>query len=151
MSLPLPSPSSLLRTLDPRVPLSVKRCLVEPLLNRAYAAPLAEGEFDDLEGRRVGLAIEDLGIALGLSVERSRLVLVDAAPEVVIWGGWREFLCLATRREDPDGLFFQRRLVIEGDTELGLTVKNLLDGLEEGIAQGRLGDWLLRLERLANR
>jgi predicted lipid carrier protein YhbT len=32
-------------------------------------------------------------------------------------------------------LFFQRRLVIEGDTELGLALKNLLDSL----------DWHLRL------
>jgi len=27
-------------------------------------------------------------------------------------------------------LFFQRRLLIEGDTELGLEVKNLMDALE---------------------
>ncbi len=27
-------------------------------------------------------------------------------------------------------LFFQRRLVIEGDTELGLYVKNLMDAIE---------------------
>ncbi|MEA3251849.1 MAG: SCP2 sterol-binding domain-containing protein [Pseudomonadota bacterium] len=151
MALPLPTPLSLLRAFDRSAPLAVKRHLVEPLLNRTYAGPLGEGEFDSLERRRVGLAIDDMSIALVLSVENARLVLVDAAPEVVIRGGWREFLCLAMRREDPDGLFFQRRLVIEGDTELGLTVKNLLDGLEEGIARGRVGDWLSRLERLANR
>ncbi|SFH87357.1 ubiquinone anaerobic biosynthesis accessory factor UbiT [Modicisalibacter xianhensis] len=151
MPWPFSTPLPVVKKLDAKVPLTLKRRLVEPPLNRAYAKPLRAGEFDELEGRRVGLAIDDLGIALVLSVERSRLVLVDATPEVVIRGGWREFLCLATRREDPDGLFFQRRLAIEGDTELGLTVKNLLDGLEEGIAQGRLGDWLSRLERLANR
>jgi predicted lipid carrier protein YhbT len=32
----------------------------------------------------------------------------------------------AHQEEDPDTLFFQRRLVIEGDTELGLQVKNLM-------------------------
>jgi predicted lipid carrier protein YhbT len=32
---------------------------------------------------------------------------------------------IAARKQDPDTLFFQRRLVIEGDTELGLYVKNL--------------------------
>ena len=31
------------------------------------------------------------------------------------------------RLEDPDTLFFSRRLVIEGDTELGLALKNALD------------------------
>ncbi|PXX96403.1 ubiquinone anaerobic biosynthesis accessory factor UbiT [Halomonas sp. LBP4] len=159
MSLPFPSlslprppaPSRLIRALDPRVPIAVKRCLVEPLLNRTFAEPLAEGEFDALEGRRVSLAVDDLGVVLTLGLEAGRLVLCRGAGEATIHGGWREFLCLATRREDPDALFFQRRLLIEGDTELGLTVKNLLDGREEGLAQGRLGEWLLRLERLAHR
>ena len=34
------------------------------------------------------------------------------------------------REEDPDTLFFNRKLVIEGDTELGLVVKNLLDSVD---------------------
>ena len=37
---------------------------------------------------------------------------------------------LAQRQEDPDTLFFSRRLAMEGDTELGLVVKNALDALE---------------------
>ena len=41
-----------------------------------------------------------------------------------------DFLRLAQRQEDPDTLFFSRRLSIEGDTELGLVVKNALDALE---------------------
>ena len=36
----------------------------------------------------------------------------------------------ARREEDPDTLFFSRRLMMEGDTELGLVVKNTLDALE---------------------
>jgi predicted lipid carrier protein YhbT len=34
------------------------------------------------------------------------------------------------RQEDPDTLFFNRTLDIEGDTELGLIVKNMLDAVE---------------------
>jgi predicted lipid carrier protein YhbT len=34
------------------------------------------------------------------------------------------------REEDPDTLFFGRRLLMEGDTDLGLLVKNTLDGVE---------------------
>jgi len=41
-----------------------------------------------------------------------------------------DFLCLMQREEDPDTLFFSRRLVMEGDTELGLMVKNALDALD---------------------
>lgn len=40
------------------------------------------------------------------------------------------FLALALRREDPDTLFFTRRLVMTGDTELGLVVKNVLDAID---------------------
>lgn len=40
------------------------------------------------------------------------------------------FLQLAARQEDPDTLFFNRTLSIEGDTELGLIVKNMLDAME---------------------
>jgi O2-independent ubiquinone biosynthesis accessory factor UbiT len=151
-SLPrLPAPARLIRAVDPRVPIAVKRRLVEPLLNRTFAEPLSEAEFDALEGRRITLAIEDLGVALTLTLAGERLTLSDQPGEATIRGGWREFLCLATRREDPDALFFQRRLLIEGDTELGLMVKNLLDGREEGLAQGPFGELLVRLERLVRR
>ncbi|NYS60142.1 ubiquinone anaerobic biosynthesis accessory factor UbiT [Vreelandella salicampi] len=149
-SLPLPpTPSRLFGILDSRVPFAIKQRLVEPLLNRTFATPLEEGEFDVLEGRRITLAIEDVGVSLSLTLEAQRLVLCREVGEATIRGGWREFLCLATRREDPDSLFFQRRLLIEGDTELGLMLKNLLDGCEEGLAQGRLGEILMGLERLA--
>ncbi|PJC12345.1 MAG: sterol-binding protein, partial [Comamonadaceae bacterium CG_4_9_14_0_8_um_filter_60_18] len=37
---------------------------------------------------------------------------------------------LARRQEDPDTLFFNRRLAMEGDTELGLLVKNTIDAIE---------------------
>jgi predicted lipid carrier protein YhbT len=37
---------------------------------------------------------------------------------------------MARREEDPDTLFFCRRLILEGDTELGLLFKNTLDGLD---------------------
>lgn len=41
-----------------------------------------------------------------------------------------DFLLLAQRQQDPDTLFFSRRLSMEGDTELGLVVKNALDAME---------------------
>ena len=51
-------------------------------------------------------------------------------PDLSITGTLHTFLLLAARREDSDTLFFQRRLRMEGDTELGLEVKNFLDGLD---------------------
>ncbi|MFC3282049.1 hypothetical protein [Litchfieldella rifensis] len=46
-ALPLPRvQAQLIRFIDPRVPLALKRRLVEPMLNRTFAEPLLEGEVD---------------------------------------------------------------------------------------------------------
>jgi predicted lipid carrier protein YhbT len=52
------------------------------------------------------------------------------AADLTISASAHDFLRIAQRQEDPDTLFFNRRLSMEGDTELGLTVKNALDALE---------------------
>lgn len=50
--------------------------------------------------------------------------------DLTIAASGQDFLRLAQRQEDPDALFHSRRLSMEGDTELGLVVKNTLDALE---------------------
>lgn len=52
------------------------------------------------------------------------------APDLIFRAKLSAYLQLLARQEDPDTLFFNRQLTIEGDTELGLTVKNLLDAVE---------------------
>nr|MBA2815962.1 putative protease YhbU precursor [Candidatus Pantoea persica] len=54
----------------------------------------------------------------------------DAEADVWFRGNANDLLLVAARNVDPDMLFFQLLLVIEGDTELGLEVKNLMDALE---------------------
>ncbi len=44
-------------------------------------------------------------------------------------GSATDLLLLASRLEDADTLFFQRRLELTGDTELGLTARNMLERL----------------------
>ncbi|MBK7355255.1 SCP2 sterol-binding domain-containing protein [Propionivibrio sp.] len=51
-------------------------------------------------------------------------------PDLVFSANLSAFLQLLARQEDPDTLFFNRELSIEGDTELGLVVKNMLDAVE---------------------
>ena len=53
-----------------------------------------------------------------------------ATPDLAFGANLSAFLQLALRQEDPDTLFFNRELSIEGDTELGLVVKNMLDAIE---------------------
>lgn len=52
------------------------------------------------------------------------------APDLTISASAHDFVLLAQRQQDPDTLFFSRRLSMQGDTELGLVVKNALDALE---------------------
>lgn len=128
----LPDPRILLRLAARPVPFFIQRSLVEQLLNRAFAGPLSDDAFELLEDHIVGLDVRDLGLQLRLGYDKRRLVLHNEATAVDTWirGSSTDFLSLARRREDPDTLFFQRRLLIEGDTELGLGLKNLLDSID---------------------
>ena len=75
--------------------------------------------------------------------------MLRAAPEVTIRACAWDFYRLARRLEDPDTLFFSRRLTIDGDTELGLLVKNTLDAIDWSQLAGRLGTVIEKLRRLA--
>ena len=123
--LPWPGPLAL-------IPATLERGAAEAAVNRALAPQLADGDVDFLDGRRLRIRILDLGCDWLVTKTASRLSVRagrDGA-EVTFAGDARSLLLLAARREDPDTLFFQRRLVIEGDTELGLQVKNLIDSVD---------------------
>ncbi|MCU5782446.1 hypothetical protein MA04_01746 [Alcanivorax balearicus MACL04] len=127
-----PSPLAVFRHIDAHAPLLLKRPFLEPLMNRLLAEPLAAGEFEPLQGRHLTLDLADGAPRFTVTLQANRLRLSERPGEACIRGGWREFLQLLGREQDPDTLFFQRRLLVEGDTELGLWVKNLLDGLDQG-------------------
>lgn len=91
--------------------------------------PIAE-RLAELTGRRFRLHVEDVPVVLTFEVTSAGLRASRAAPHVTMRGEMTDFVALALRREDPDTLFFQRRLVVEGATETGLHLKNLLDGWE---------------------
>jgi predicted lipid carrier protein YhbT len=112
-------------------PPPVQRRLLERTLNHLLAELLAEGEFDFLAGRRLAIEVEDMRLRWVVTAGEGRLQAVsDREPaEATIRGRAVEFLLLLARLEDPDTLFFQRRLEVTGDTAIGLTTRNLLDRL----------------------
>lgn len=126
----LPSPVPVLRAFDRRIPVPLKQLAAEAPLNRLFAKAIDDGEFDDFEGRRIRLEVNGGQPGITIGFWAGRLRVIDGDGETTIRGSLAAFKTLAERRQDPDQLFFQRRLVIEGDTELGLAVKNLLDSLE---------------------
>lgn len=114
------------------LPVPLQSMVAEQVLNLALATPLRDGLFEPLEGRWLSVVVEDLGLSWSVTARGPCLRVADHWVPADAWirGNWREFLLVAARREDPDTLFFQRRLVVEGDTELGHAVKNLMDGID---------------------
>lgn len=88
-------------------------------------------DWDGLHGKQFCVVIKDLQLALNFSVTEKGLRADKAAqPDVVFTATFMDLIRLALRLEDPDALFFNRRLLIEGNTDIGLRVKNMLDGVE---------------------
>ncbi|GKO52299.1 SCP2 domain-containing protein [Klebsiella quasipneumoniae] len=112
-------------------PFALKRQLLEQVLSWQFRQALAEGELEFLEGRWLSIHVRDIGLLWYTSVVDGRLVVSQQADaDVSFSADASDLLMIAARKQDPDTLFFQRRLVIEGDTELGLYVKNLMDAIE---------------------
>lgn len=93
---------------------------------------VARSALEALAGKAVSLEASDLGARVRVAYDGSRFrAYAGGAPaDLTIRSTASGFLALALRREDPDTLFFTRRLVMTGDTELGLVVKNLLDAID---------------------
>ncbi|HEO9213434.1 TPA: SCP2 domain-containing protein [Klebsiella quasipneumoniae subsp. similipneumoniae] len=112
-------------------PFALKRQVLEQVLSWQFRQALAEGELEFLEGRWLSIHVRDIGLLWYTSVVDGRLVVSQQADaDVSFSADASDLLMIAARKQDPDTLFFQRHLVIEGDTELGLYVKNLMDAIE---------------------
>ena len=101
-------------------------------LNVALAKQLATDVTDMLKGKKLRLCVTDAQWAFDFEWKNGRFVASQnkAEADLTISASAHDFYLLASRQEDPDTLFFNRRLAMEGDTELGLLVKNTIDAIE---------------------
>lgn len=101
-------------------------------LNSLFRDELKDDEMDFMEQRSMAIKVLDADVAFHfrLHARRFEKVSADMRPDLTIAGTLYDFLLLVSRREDPDTLFFNRRLKLSGDTELGLYVKNFLDAVD---------------------
>lgn len=109
-------------------------------LNKNLTAEIADGDFDFLNEKILQIAVLDFAIDLRLSKRGNEFTAVNTSrpADACIAANSTDLLAIITGREDPDALFFQRKLLISGDTELGLTAKNRLDAIDKS----RLAPWL---------
>ena len=128
---PLPPPPQALRRLIERLPTQPPSMLLAMALNRALLPKLDAAARASLSGRCVEVHVIDFGVRFRLelgaggfasALAHAPVILRIAAPAEVYWR-------LAEGTEDADTLFFERKLVMEGDTELGLLLKNTLDAI----------------------
>jgi predicted lipid carrier protein YhbT len=125
----IPKQISALFSLLPQYPHSL---IFTRALNLALKGKLHDEVWLPLHGKEVSIRVRDAGIAFHFTLGPGGLIARHASsqPDLTISASAQDFILLALRKEDPDTLFFSRRLVMEGDTELGLLTKNTLDGME---------------------
>lgn len=101
-------------------------------LNLALGRILPREPLEPLIGKRLCIRATDAGIGVRfvLTERGFRTCFEQGAPDLTISARVRDFISLMLHEEDADTLFFSRRLLMEGDTELGLLVKNTLDAIE---------------------
>jgi len=101
-------------------------------MNAMFAIPLEAGELGFLAQRVMNIFVTDAELRFSVTLDEGKLRAGNevAQADVTIEGAVYTFLLLATRKEDADTLFFHRQLRTSGNTELGLHIKNFLDGLE---------------------
>lgn len=125
--------------------------VITKLMNRLVVSALPPDTLTFLTQRKLAIEVEDLGLRWVFMGNGNNLqaLPVETTAEATIRGKVLDLLLLASQLEDPDTLFFQRRLIMTGDTALGLETRNVLDQLPwEKLTPG-LRIMLNRLARVA--
>lgn len=131
--------------LSHKAPLVAQRKLWLGMLSHCLSEPLQDGDLDCLYNSWLQVKVLDLNISWFFTIEHGALAMQTALPagfenskHCCVSGGLVDLMCLINRQQDPDALFFQRRLMLTGDTELGLEIRNVLDAIDIDELPGKL-------------
>ncbi len=126
--LPVPVP---LRRLVARLPIAPPSVALALALDRLLLPRLSADDVAQLSGRVVEIEVLDLGIRcrVSLGARGFRAAPDRGAAALRVAAQSPSYLRLLRGEEDADRLFFERALVMEGDTEYGLVLKNTLDAI----------------------
>jgi len=116
------------------IPYGIQKKLLLTSLHSVFKEALSDDDFAFLQNKWLCISVTDLALNWFISFDNGQLMMTESNQQqdadVSFSASSDDLLLIAGRKEDPDTLFFQRRLKIEGDTELGLEVKNLIDALD---------------------
>ncbi len=127
--------ASLLSIAHKIMPTKVENYFVLHQVKRLSQPFMDDGEIDFLDNKVAEIEIRDLSAKWYFTKIGQQLVMLDVAearsispePDVVFSASVDALVLMASQKVDPDTLFFNRKLKITGDTELGLEIKNLFD------------------------
>lgn len=124
-------PAALAR-LAARLPQRPPTLALTTALNLALGRILSREDLEPLTGRHLRMRVRDAGLTLDFTLGPRGFVALSGGgePDLTLTANVRDYLALALREEDADTLFFGRRLLMEGATDLGLLVKNTLDAVD---------------------
>ena len=113
------------------LPVAPPSFVAAQVLNHVLLPRLPASARPALSGRSVVVEVSDLGLRVRLILGPNGFQIAPAALPCALrmaatLGTYRSLL---RGEEDADRLFFERALVMEGDTELGLVLKNTLDAV----------------------
>lgn len=130
----LPPPSAVVHRLSGivrRLPMQPPSFVAARLLDRLLWPRLDASQRELLSARCVEVEVVEVGlrVRLRLGPRGFEVAPSDAQPVVTIRAQAPALWRLMRGEEDADRLFFERALVMEGDTEFGIMLKNTLDAV----------------------
>lgn len=120
-----------LRRIARRLPVQPPSFVLARVLDRMLLPRLPADARAALGNRTVEISISDLGLRVRLQLAPGGFRVAPSGSETAlrIVAPASSYLRLLRGQDDADRLFFERLLVMEGDTELGLVLKNTLDAI----------------------
>jgi predicted lipid carrier protein YhbT len=114
-----------------RLPMQPPGLALAAVLNRFLRPKLPADAAEALSNRAVEIDVSDLGLVLRLRLGAHGFGLAATGEPVAlrIAASAPVYLRLLRGEDDADRLFFERMMVMEGDTEFGLILKNTLDAI----------------------
>jgi len=130
-ALSLPSLPAPWRARVARLPTRPPSTLLALLLDRLLLPRLDAGQREALQGAIVEIELQELGarVRLSLGPQGFRAAAESGPARLRLRAKLEALWRLLRGEDDADRLFFDGALVMEGDTEYGLILKNTLDAI----------------------
>lgn len=145
---PFPAP---LRRLFARLPQYPPSAALALVLNLGLRDILCSEELRDARGKVICIEVLDMGLRLLFELHDGGIAAcTDRPADLVISADADAYCAIARRTVDSDTLFFSRRLVMTGDTDLGLLIRNTMDATDLQRVRARLPSPVSVLKALRN-